>query len=73
MMVVQVLLYIHFLALLKSKFIMPIFLQKREYRHCFMAYNASFSIFLHFFCIFLPNYLVNSKKSSTFAVAFEKQ
>ena len=28
---------------------------------------------MHFFCIFLLKYLVMSKKSSTFAPAFEKQ
>ena len=28
---------------------------------------------MHFFCIFLPKYLVISKKSSTFAPAFEKE
>ena len=28
---------------------------------------------LHFFCIFFENYLVISKKSSTFALAFEKE
>ena len=27
---------------------------------------------MHFFALFLRNYLVNSKKSSTFAAAFEK-
>ena len=28
---------------------------------------------MHFFCIFLPKYLVISKKSSTFAPAFERE
>ena len=29
--------------------------------------------FVHFFCIFSPKNLVISKKSSTFALAFEKE
>ena len=36
-------------------------------------YKQSFGRKIHFFCIFLPKNLVISKKSSTFAPAFEKR
>ena len=42
-------------------------------KHHFFTTSRHFSKKIHIKCIFLQKYLVSSKKSSTFAPAFEKE